>query len=146
MRKVRHALANLDRLFMRIEGYDNSKPILLEDYKAIYLQIPKVASTAMKKLLRSELKVRGRGAHSSRFPLADPQKLNNGGYADYFRFGFFITIYMDFFDGVSLAKRTPYGEKEKNLLLYQFDTQNPETKEIDKISLAYLVNEKINQE
>jgi len=87
-RKYRRWCKNLDRLRLRLEGYDNSQPILLEDYNAIYFQIPKIASTAIKKVLMKEMGVSGRAAHATRFPLMDPHKLNNGDYYDYFRFEF----------------------------------------------------------
>jgi hypothetical protein len=87
-RKIRRVRKNLDRMRLRLEGYDNSQAILLERYNAIYFQIPKVASTAIKKKLKKDMSVSGRGAHNIRFPLADPHKLSNGDYSDYFRFGF----------------------------------------------------------
>lgn len=88
VRKFRRWRKALDRLRLRLEGYDNSQAILLESYNAIYFQIPKIASTSIKNTLRQEMTLPGRAAHTTRFPLADPQKLNNGGYSDYFRFGF----------------------------------------------------------
>lgn len=87
-RKMRRVRKSLDRMRLRLEGYDNSQAILLERYNAIYFQIPKVASTAIKKKLKKELGVSGRGAHNIRFPLADPHRLSNGDYSDYFSFGF----------------------------------------------------------
>lgn len=88
VRKFRRWRKTLDRLRLRLEGYDNSQAILLESYHAIYFQIPKIASTSIKNTLRKEMSLPGRAAHVTRFPLADPKKLNNGGYSDYFRFGF----------------------------------------------------------
>ncbi len=87
-RKYRRWRKNLVRLRLRLGGYDNSQAILLEDYKAIYFQIPKIASTSIKKMLMKEMSVSGRAAHATRFPLVDPHKLSNGGYSDYFRSGF----------------------------------------------------------
>lgn len=87
-RKIWRTRKNLDRLRMRLEGYDNSQAVLLERYNAIYLQIPKIASTAIKRLLMKEMELPGLVAHTTHFPLADSYELNNGGYADYFRFGF----------------------------------------------------------
>jgi hypothetical protein len=86
--KIRRTRKNLDRMRLRLEGHDNSQAILLERYNAIYFQIPKVASTAIKRKLKEEMNVPGRGVHNIRFPLADPHKLRNGDYSDYFRFGF----------------------------------------------------------
>lgn len=76
------------KTFHRMQGYDNSVPILMEDHQAIYFQIPKVASSALKELLRHELDVRGPAAHATRFPEPSRAGLEEGRYAEYFKFCF----------------------------------------------------------
>ena len=76
------------RLLLRLRGYDNSQAILLEPYRAIYFQIPKVASSSIKKRLMKELDVSGFAPHTTRFPAPDPERLEAGDYDDYFRFAF----------------------------------------------------------
>lgn len=76
------------KTYHRLQGYDNSSPILMEPHRAIYFQIPKVASSALKELLRNELMLRGPAAHATRFPAPDPAGLESGTYDDYFKFCF----------------------------------------------------------
>lgn len=76
------------KLLFRLQRYDNSQPILLEPFKAIYFQIPKVASSSLKRLFREELGLPGPGAHATRFPAPNRDKLETGFYLDYFKFCF----------------------------------------------------------
>ncbi len=73
---------------LRLQGYDNSQAILLESFNAIYFQIPKVASSSLKSLLKKELELPGMAPHCTRFPVIDPDKLETGFYSDYFKFCF----------------------------------------------------------
>lgn len=76
------------KVLLRLEGYDNSQPILLEPFRAIYFQIPKIASSSLKARLRRELGLRGIAPHCTRFPAPPRDRLETGFYSDYFKFCF----------------------------------------------------------
>ena len=76
------------RALLRLRGYDNSEAILLEPFHAIYFQIPKVASSSIKRRLMNELGLAGLAPHTTRFPAPDIGRLEAGDYDDYFKFSF----------------------------------------------------------
>lgn len=76
------------KALIRLQGYDNSQPIPLEPFNAIYFQIPKVASSSLKMLFKKELGLPGLAPHATRFPVLDRDKLEAGFYVDYFKFCF----------------------------------------------------------
>lgn len=87
-RMLRRARKLPKRVILRLQGYDNTSAILLEPFEAIYFQIPKVASTSMKRMLKAELGIGGIGVHATRFPEPDLQRLAAGDYDNYFKFCF----------------------------------------------------------
>ena len=92
MKRIRNKLKRARkipaRVLLRMRGYDNSQAILLEPFNAIYFQVPKVASSTIKKRLKHELGLSGLAPHTTLFPAPDTDKLEAGLYADYFKFGF----------------------------------------------------------
>ena len=88
LRAYRRSIKAPVKMMHKLQGYDNSQAILIEDYKAIYFQIPKVASSSLKRLLKEEMKLNGLAPHATRFPVIDYDKLAAGFYADYFKFCF----------------------------------------------------------
>ena len=67
IRACRRTLKAPVKMLFRLQGYDNSQAILLED--AIYFQIPKVASSSLKALLKKELRIQGSRLTPRVFPL-----------------------------------------------------------------------------
>jgi chondroitin 4-sulfotransferase 11 len=88
LRVYRRSIKAPFKVIQKLQGYDNSQPILLEDFKAIYFQIPKVASSSLKRLLKDEMNLGGLSPHSTRFPVINYDKLDAGFYADYYKFCF----------------------------------------------------------
>ncbi|MCC6454645.1 MAG: sulfotransferase family 2 domain-containing protein [Caldilineaceae bacterium] len=76
------------KALLRLQGYDNSLPILLEPFNAIYFQIPKVASTALKTLFKKELGLPGLAPHATRFPVLTMGEIETGPYSSHFKFCF----------------------------------------------------------
>jgi len=76
------------KTLLRLQGYDNSQPILLEPFNAIYFQIPRIASTSLKALFKKELGLAGLAPHATRFPVPNRDKLEADLYSDYFKFCF----------------------------------------------------------
>ncbi|MCH7589379.1 MAG: sulfotransferase family 2 domain-containing protein [Chloroflexi bacterium] len=76
------------KTLLRLQGYDNSQPIILEPFNAIYFQVPKVASSSLKTLFKKELGLPGLAPHATRFSVPNSDKLEAGSYSDYFKFCF----------------------------------------------------------
>lgn len=87
-RAVRRSRKAPAKLIQRFQGYDNSQPIILEGNDAIYFQIPKVASSALKELLMNEMHLSGPAPHATLFPTVSRSQIELGVYDDYFKFGF----------------------------------------------------------
>jgi hypothetical protein len=85
VRRTRKAPA---KALLRLQGYDNSLPIILEPFHAIYFQIPKVASSSLKALFKEELGLPGLAPHCTRFPVLNIDEVETGRYSDYFKFCF----------------------------------------------------------
>src|SRR5918996_4527426 len=84
-RAVRRSKKAPVKVIQRLQGYDNSQPIVLEQYRAVYFQIPKVASSALKHLLMNEMMVSGPAPHAARFPTVSQARIEHGAYHDYFK-------------------------------------------------------------
>lgn len=76
------------RILQRFQGYDNSQPIRLEPFNAIYFPVARVASSTLMTLFKKELGLPGLGPHLARFQIANRDRLEAGFYLDYFKFCF----------------------------------------------------------
>lgn len=72
---------------VRLDGTYQHSNILLENYKAIYFSIPKVASRTLREKCADILGLEGETPYSISFPYATEFELNNK-YSDFFKFGF----------------------------------------------------------
>lgn len=76
----------LNRISLRLQGYDSLKDIFLDEYQAIYFVIPKVASSSFKTYFKELLKLDSPSPHTTKFPHIPRQKINE--YPHYFKFCF----------------------------------------------------------
>ncbi len=72
---------------VRLDGTYQHSNILLEDYKAIYFSIPKVASRTLREKCANLLDLDGETPYSISFPYATELELDSK-YSDFFKFGF----------------------------------------------------------
>jgi len=76
----------IQKVNLRLQGYDSLKDVVIHEYKTIYFVIPKVASSSVKTLFKNLLDLDSPSPHTTRFPSIPRNQLSQ--YRDYFKFCF----------------------------------------------------------
>lgn len=76
----------VQKISLRLQGYDSLKDVVIHEYKVIYFVIPKVASSSVKTLFKNLLDIDSPSPHTTKFPTIDRHKLSE--YPDYLKFCF----------------------------------------------------------